>query len=603
MSRCEASRRGELDVGVHHLGMLALEPVAQTGEELFRRSGGEVVPHRDSRQDQDLLRAHLDRAQVDDFVDSRLRRDRSAKRIDDLVGRRLSDDQPARAPGELIGDVNEDRADDRACERVEAVIAGPCGEPQARERRHQASQRGAVFVQDGPQGRVAQLLQEAAHRDALLARRVPHLTHGDAQRKGLEKHGQAEHDETNPRRRKLLWMGEPLVCLIHREDPAAEEQEERHDQCPEVALFSVTERVLVRRGLHAPPNADVEEDLVQRVGDRVRGLGHERTRAGDVRGDRLGDRDGQVAGEGREDRASRALRQLPAVFAFRTGFGTERRELPRDRGLADRERAPIPERRRDRSAEPHELILAVRLRVLKVDPRLEAELDNALPNERARRLGNAMKQRVLGLSHFARRARGPYPSCAIHSRVSPVTTGWRVERSRVRVTPERNAAVRSSSANWRTHSSTAAGPSRAACSNGRPTPTTVAPRARAFAASRPLRTPPVAMTGKPERALPATATALGTPQSRKTWPSLARAASPRSCARIASIAANEVPPTPPTSISFTPRARSRRAASPLMPAPVSFAMTGTELRRTSLRIAVSRPKARVCPSGCTDSSR
>src|SRR5437867_13008141 len=324
-------------------------------------------------------------------------------------------------------------------------------------------------------------------------------------------------------------MREPLVRLVDREDATTEEQEERDDQSPEVALLTVTERVLVRWRLHAPPDADVQEDLVDRVGDRVRGLRDERSRAGYVCSDRLGDRDGQVAGEGREDRASRTLRHLPAIFAFGIELRTEAGQLLRDGRLADREGAPIPQRRRHRPAEPRELVLAIRLRVLEIDPRLQTELDDALPDPSACRLGDAVKQRERR-GHFADRRLESYPSCAIHSRGSPVTTGRRVARSRARVTPGRNVAGRNSRANWRIHSSTAAGPSSAACRSGRPTPTTVAPRARAFAASRPLRTPPVAMTGRPDRALPATATALGTPQSRKTWPSLARAASPRSCA-------------------------------------------------------------------------
>ncbi len=57
------------------------------------------------------------------------------------------------------------------------------------------------------------------------------------------------------------------------------------------------------------------------------------------------------------------------------------------------------------------------------------------------------------------------------------------------------------------------------------------------------------------------------------------------------------------SIAFTPSVFKRFATPPLMPAPVSFAMTGTVLCRTSLRIAATTPDARVCPSGCTDSSR
>src|SRR5712692_2839180 len=198
MSRPGTSRRVELDVRVHHLGMLALQPVTEPREEPFGLSGRDVVQHGDAREHEELVRAHLDGAEIDDLVDPRFARDRGAEPVEDLLGRSLADDQPARAPGELVRDVDEDDPDHRAGERIEAVIARQHSEPE------------------------------------------PH--------------------EADPHHTELLRVRESVVRLVDREDAAAEEEEQRDDERPEVALLAMTERVPLRRGLHAPADADIEED-------------------------------------------------------------------------------------------------------------------------------------------------------------------------------------------------------------------------------------------------------------------------------------------------------------------------------------------------------
>src|SRR5438093_7336033 len=218
MSPPDASRRGELHVRIHHLRMLALQPAAQTREEPFSLPGGDVVPHRDAREYEELLRAHLDRPEVDDLVYSRLARDRGAELLDDFLGGSLADDEPARAPRELIRDIDKDGADHRAGNRIEAVIVRQHGEAQSHDRSEQARQCRAVFVEDRAQGRVAKLLQEPAHRHALLARGVPDLAHRDAQGEGLEDHREPKDNEADPHRAELLRMRQTLVRLVHRDD-------------------------------------------------------------------------------------------------------------------------------------------------------------------------------------------------------------------------------------------------------------------------------------------------------------------------------------------------------------------------------------------------
>src|SRR5712691_211660 len=98
----QTSRRIELHIRIHDFGMLATDTVSETGEEPFGIPGGDVIPDRYAGEDEKLLRAHLDRSEVDDFVDTGLARDRGAQDVDDFLGRSLSHDQPARAPRELV---------------------------------------------------------------------------------------------------------------------------------------------------------------------------------------------------------------------------------------------------------------------------------------------------------------------------------------------------------------------------------------------------------------------------------------------------------------------------------------------------------------------
>ena len=185
-------------------------------------------------------------------------------------------DQAARAPRELVRDIDQDHADHAAGQCIEPVIASPHGESETEARGDEASEGRAVFVEHRPKCRVAELPQEPTDGYAFFARCVPDLAHGDAEREGLEDHRESEHCEADRGRPDLVGMREAVIGLVHREDSAAEEQEERDGEGPEVALLPVAERVPRRRGPHAPADADVEKDLVQRVGDRVRGLRNER---------------------------------------------------------------------------------------------------------------------------------------------------------------------------------------------------------------------------------------------------------------------------------------------------------------------------------------
>src|SRR5207245_267819 len=104
MSRRDPSRWVELDVRVHHLGVLSTKPLAHPCEKPFSVAGRDIVPHRDTREYEELVGAHLYRPQIDDLVDARLGSDRGAEPVEDFLGRSLADAQPAPAPGKRVRD-------------------------------------------------------------------------------------------------------------------------------------------------------------------------------------------------------------------------------------------------------------------------------------------------------------------------------------------------------------------------------------------------------------------------------------------------------------------------------------------------------------------
>src|SRR5438067_7991969 len=81
------------------------------------------------------------------------------------------------------------------------------------------------------------------------------------------------------------------------------------------------------------------------------------------------------------DPTPRIIALSPAVLARRL----QRGQLPQHLVLADGKRAAVPECRCRRGAET-EIVLRIGLGVLKVDLRLQSELDDPKPDARARRL-------------------------------------------------------------------------------------------------------------------------------------------------------------------------------------------------------------------------
>ena len=168
--------------------------------------------------------------------------------------------------------------------------------------------------------------------------------------------------------------------------------------------------------------------------------------------------------------------------------------------------------------------------------------------------------------------------------------------------PAQNMAVFSSATNASTSNSNASSDSAAARRKGMAKPARSAPKAKTFAASKPVRSPPEAIKGR-VGAIARTAvtqSAVGYPQSRKVRPN-------RRCkgsvARPLSTWAQDVPPAPATSIAATPVSNSRFAIGPAMPLPTSFAMTGTGKRLHTCSILDSRLEKLRSPRVCTASWR
>jgi hypothetical protein len=100
-------------------------------------------------------------------------------------------------------------------------------------------------------------------------------------------------------------------ALVDREHGADSEQDERDDECVEVAFRAIPELVLFglfSLGAAAP---DQEQRLVPGVGDRVNGLGQQRSGSGDGEGDELDDGDREVRRQRGKDGT---LAAMPAVI-------------------------------------------------------------------------------------------------------------------------------------------------------------------------------------------------------------------------------------------------------------------------------------------------
>jgi hypothetical protein len=99
----------------------------------------------------------------------------------------------------------------------------------------------------------------------------------------------------------LRAAGQRVEALEDGEAAAHDEDADGGEQGPEEAFLAVAEGVTAVRRAAAAAQRGEEEDLVEAVGDRVRGLGEEGRGSGEQSSDGLGDGDHEVRAERDQD--------------------------------------------------------------------------------------------------------------------------------------------------------------------------------------------------------------------------------------------------------------------------------------------------------------
>ena len=136
--------------------------------------------------------------------------------------------------------------------------------------------------------------------------------------------------------------------LVQGEQATDAEQDDRDDEGVDVAVATVAERVLGGGRPAGPPSPDEQQQLVERVSDRVDRLGQHRGEPGEGERDELGQRDPEVRKERGDDgrgptfgghgRHPTECRALGSAYAVR----------PRHPALVPRHRSSRPPRRAGR---------------------------------------------------------------------------------------------------------------------------------------------------------------------------------------------------------------------------------------------------------------
>jgi hypothetical protein len=123
-----------------------------------------------------------------------------------------------------------------------------------------------------------------------------------------------QHDRDDQNRQRDPWqiqrfrIFDLVDTLVHGEDTADAEQDDRHHEGIEVALPAESERVLRGRRALGPLPADQQEHLIAGIGERVHRFGQHRGRTGDqVRGE-LRHRDAEIGQQRGDDRPGAARR-------------------------------------------------------------------------------------------------------------------------------------------------------------------------------------------------------------------------------------------------------------------------------------------------------
>ncbi|MFT3773920.1 MAG: hypothetical protein QM820_51785 [Minicystis sp.] len=198
--------------------------------------------------------------------------------------------------------------------RVPDAISRERRQPDGHERDREAGEGGDVLEEHERDGRILRVEERAGER--LLPGLAAELAERDRARVALHHHRDAQDEQAGERapaeapevrQIRRVRVNRLVDALVHGERAADREEQERHDERPEVPLGRAAERVTAVVLLREH-EAREEQRLVAGVGERVHRLGQRRRAVGEVCRDELARRDGEV-------RVERCLDDLEGIAA------------------------------------------------------------------------------------------------------------------------------------------------------------------------------------------------------------------------------------------------------------------------------------------------
>ena len=200
----------------------------------------------------------------------------------------------------------QQHADQDRGQAVEEQDAGEMLEQQGGHGDGQADEGGGVLEEDHHQLGFFRLVQ-VGDQPGLPALDVD-LLEGHAQGDGLGDDGDAQDQQGDRQVGHRGRVAQLVHPLVDGEDGAAGEQDDGHDEGPEIGLAGKAEGVKLVGLLGGLLDADEQQHLVQGVGGGVDGLGQHGRRGGEQGHDELDQGDEQVGAESGHDHGFRTFR-------------------------------------------------------------------------------------------------------------------------------------------------------------------------------------------------------------------------------------------------------------------------------------------------------
>ncbi len=274
-----------------------------------------VVAQRHPGRDDQAVRAHVHGLQLEQPVHARRLLDLLADHLAHLGVGGPADKQFPAVHAEPEGHHDQQHPDgDRGAPVIDRG-AGDLLQQQAAGGQREPDDRRSVLEQRGLDRRVPaglDVLQGVRVRAVGLAAQ---LAVGPEERGAL---GDGAHGQHHVRDQEVVRLAvQRENALEDREARARDEDPERGEQRPEVAFLPIPERVLLVGRALALADRGEQEDLVERVRERVGRLGQHRAGAGEDPGRQLGQHDDDVGPAGDEHRAGGGLPRLGLLLCPR----------------------------------------------------------------------------------------------------------------------------------------------------------------------------------------------------------------------------------------------------------------------------------------------